>query len=164
MRPIIDLPLTPMDWLLELAAIGGLLFAIVILNLRWAAIPPRVAMHFGATGQPDQWGSKKNFVTLPVAAALLYGALTLLGLSPHRLNYPWAITPENAERLYSLMTLMLRLLKLEIVWLLALIEWKAIKVALGKAEGLGCALPLAGLLVPALTIGIYIVLASRAAR
>ncbi len=103
----------------------------------YSSLPGTIPTHFNATGQADGFGSKATILSLPVIASLLFIGLTVLNRYPHSFNYPTAITQDNALRLYTLATRMLRYLKLVLVLVFGGIEFMTIQHATGKAAGLG---------------------------
>ena len=73
-----------------------------------------------------------------------------------RVDEPRRRRKVNAERQYGLCRRLLSALKTEIVWYFAYIEWRTVRTALGKTDGLGkMALPVFLLLLFA-TLGYYI--------
>jgi len=69
--------------------------------------------------------------------AVLYTGLTVLSRYPHIYNYAWPITLQNAATQYRLARQMVIVLKTEIVWIFAYLDWQTIQTALGRAQGLG---------------------------
>ena len=136
-RPKIKLIPTSADKLMEL--LGWL---ILLLLWGWtfthfSDLPDTITTHFNATGEADGFGSKASIIGLPLIATLLFIGLTVLNRYPHILNYPTAITQDNALRLYTLATRMLRYLKLVLVLVFGGIELMTIQHATGKGAGLG---------------------------
>jgi uncharacterized membrane protein len=103
----------------------------------YSTLPDTIPTHFNAAGEADGFGSKASIIGLPVIATLLFIGLTVLNRYPHIFNYPTAITQDNALRLYTLATRMLRYLKLVLVLVFGGIELMTIQHATGKAAGLG---------------------------
>jgi len=103
----------------------------------YSSLPDTIPTHFNATGEADGFGSKVSIIGLPVIATLLFIGLTVLNRYPHSFNYPTAITEDNALRLYTLATRMLRYLKLVLVLVFGGIEFMTIQNATGEASGLG---------------------------
>ena len=136
-RPKITLIPTTADKLVEL--LGWL----ILLTLwgwtftHYSALPDTIPTHFNAAGEADGFGSKASIIGLPVIATLLFIGLTVLNRYPHIFNYPAAITQDNALRLYTLATRMLRYLKLVLVLVFGRIEFMTIQHATGKGAGLG---------------------------
>ena len=136
-RPKIKLIPTSADKLVDL--LGWL---ILLLLWGWtfthfSDLPDTIPTHFNATGEADGFGSKASIIGLPLIATLLFIGLTVLNRYPHSFNYPTAITQDNALRLYTLATRMLRYLKLVLVLVFGGIELLTIQHATGKAAGLG---------------------------
>jgi uncharacterized membrane protein len=136
-RPKITLIPTNADKLVDilgwivLLAIWGWTFS------HFSTLPETIPTHFNAAGEADGFGRKASIIGLPVIATLLFIGLTVLNRYPHSFNYPTAITQDNALRLYTLATRMLRYLKLVLVLVFGGIEFMTIQHATGKAAGLG---------------------------
>jgi len=136
-RPKIKLIPTTADKLVE--ALGWL----ILLALwgwtitHYSSLPETIPTHFNAAGEADGFGSKASIIGLPFIATLLFIGLTILNRYPHIFNYPTAITQDNALRLYTLATRMLRYLKLVLVLVFGGIEFMTIQHAAGEASGLG---------------------------
>ena len=136
-RPKITLVPSTADKLVELLgwiillALWGWTFS------HYSTLPGTIPTHFNAAGEADGFGSKASIIGLPVIATLLFIGLTVLNRYPHSFNYPTAITQDNALRLYTLATRMLRYLKLVLVLVFGGIEFMTIQNATGKAAGLG---------------------------
>ena len=136
-RPKIKLIPTTVDKLAEL--LGWL---ILLLLWGWtfthfSDLPDTIPTHFNATGEADGFGSKASIIGLPLIATLLFIGLTVLNRYPHIFNYPSPVTQNNALRLYTLATRMLRYLKLVLVLVFGGIELMTIQHATGKGAGLG---------------------------
>ena len=136
-RPKITLVPTTADKLVDILGwiILLALWALTITN--YSSLPDTIPTHFNAAGEADGFGSKVTILSLPVIATLLFIGLTVLNRYPHSFNYPTAITQDNALRLYTLATRMLRYLKLVLVIVFGGIEFMTIQNATGKAAGLG---------------------------
>ena len=145
----------------EVAALAGLVFHLATAARAWAALPEKVPVHFGPSGQPDRWGSKAEFLWLPLLALGLYAVLTWVGGKARHFNYPWPVTEANAGRQYGLAKSLVAAIKAETMWLFAVITWQSVRVASGAAAGLGEAFLPAALLTAAVTLIVYLVLASR---
>lgn len=160
-RPIIDLPYTSQDLALEAVALGGVLLTIGMLVLFWSVLPAVVPTHFGVTGEVDGWGDKRTILILPSVSLLLYLMFTLLCRYPHKFNYPWPITAQNARRQYRLALSVMAWFKAEVILLFSFMEWTTIRTALGQAKGLGLAFIPAVLLIMFGTLGVYFYFAYR---
>ncbi|MBI1882157.1 MAG: DUF1648 domain-containing protein, partial [Chloroflexi bacterium] len=124
-------------WALEAVAMGGILLSIGMLVLFWSSLPALVPTHFGVSGDVDAWGDKRTLLILPGVSLILYLTLTIASRFPHKFNYPWPITAQNAGEQYHLARSLLAWLKAETIILFAIIEWMTIRTALGQANGLG---------------------------
>jgi uncharacterized membrane protein len=139
----------------EIAAVCALVLHIVIVFQAWWTLPDQIPAHFGITGQPDRWGSKKEIWLLPALSVVIYVGMTVLSRYAPKFNYLWEITPANAARQYQLARSLVTALKAEVIALFAIISWQSIRVAMNRAEGLG--LPFTVILaLTTLTIVIYL--------
>ena len=136
-RPIIDIPLEPLDRLLEFIALVSLAALVLLPILYFEQLPEKIPSHFGPGGLPDGYSDKSIIWLLPFIGAIIYFALSWINKSPHTFNYPQKITEQNAERLYRTATQMMRNLKALIVGVFAYITFVTIHVALGNLSGLG---------------------------
>lgn len=136
-RPVLELPRSAFENSLEFLAALGILLMFAMLAQYWPSLPERIPSHFGVSGQPDAWSGKSTLLILPVIAAVLYAGLTVLSRYPHLYNYAWPITEANAAAQYRLARQMIIVLKTEIVWIFAYVDWQTIQTALGRARGLG---------------------------
>ena len=162
-RPVLHIPLSTSEILVEIAALVGVLLTVVVIVQSWPTLPDTIPTHFGVSGQPDAWGSRVSLWLLPgISILLVYIPLTIFSRFPHIGNYPWNITEENAETQYQLVRSMMGWIKAETVWLITYIIWKTIQVACGKASGLGTTFLWIFLLLIFLTPAIYFYRAYRA--
>ena len=125
-----------MDYILEVLAFLGLIFLFGSSAIYYSQLPDQIPTHFGPGGAPDGFGSKKALWVLPVIGLLIYSFMTLINRRPEGFNYLVKITPENAERQYTMATRMLRRLKAFIILLFAYLVWRTIHIANGEAESL----------------------------
>jgi len=136
-RPAVSPPtLSGLDIALEILAIAGLIIMIGLIADLWPALPASVPSHFDITGQPDEWGSKNTLLIFPIAGLILYALTSLAVRFPRMINYPVRITPQNAQRQYTLVVGMMRWLKAEVIWMMAFLAWQTAQVALGRAGAL----------------------------
>ncbi len=135
--PKIKLELTIADKIIELIA-WVLLFAIwVLIYTNYANLPETIPTHYNGAGEADGFGGKATILTLPFIASILFIVLTILNKFPHLFNYPTNITHDNAFKLYTNATRLIRYLKLIIVFIFGLIAYKTMQNAKGEADGLG---------------------------
>lgn len=114
-RPKIIVPLSPIDRIIEIAAWVLLVLCWSFSIWAYCRLPATIPIHFGVSGKPDGYGDKGTLFILPSVGTFIFALLTLLNNYPHMFNYPVEIRPENAERLYTFATKMMRLLKLMVI-------------------------------------------------
>ncbi len=136
-RPIIKLPITPTEIILELTGTMALLTMLFVLIKYWSILPATIPTHFGFSGNPDGWGGKESLLFLPILGMLLYVCMGLLSRYPHTFNYPVPITEENAPVQYLLGRKIINWLRTFVVILFGYLEWVSIQTALGNLSGLG---------------------------
>src|SRR6266699_4466735 len=116
-RPVVHIPRTPLQTLLEVLTALGLIALIAMTVWGYFALPAVIPTHYGFSGAPNAYGGKGSLLTLPIVSICLAVLLTVLSRYPRRYNYSWPITPENALRQYSLVRLLMRWIRLEMVWM-----------------------------------------------
>ena len=136
-RPNITLVPTTVDKLVELLGWIILLALWTLTICHYSTLPETIPTHYNTAVKADGFGSKASIIGLPVIATLLFIGLTVLNRYTHIFNYPTAITQDNALRLYTLATRMLRYLKLVLVTIFGGITFKTIQTASGESSGLG---------------------------
>ncbi|MFN7921198.1 MAG: DUF1648 domain-containing protein [Bryobacteraceae bacterium] len=142
-RPRVQVPFTTGRILLEALAAAAMIFIAVQLISAWPTLPDRVPTHFGLNGEPNQWSSRNGVLIVPIAALLLWVSMTALTFVPHIHNFPTAVTPENAPRLYAMSAGMLTLIKTEVLCMMAYALWSTVEVAMRRAQEMNSALFLA---------------------
>jgi hypothetical protein len=162
-RPHINLPSEGLDKVLEL--IGALLMAafLVVVAASWSSLPEQLPTHFAMNGEPDAWGGRGQALWLPGIALVQFIVLTVLTRMPHRYNYPWPITPENAERQYGLARRLLHGMKLLIVLLFFAMYLGSWGVAVGRIDGLS-GMAMVAILAPIFGLLLWYFIAARRAR
>jgi uncharacterized membrane protein len=162
-RPIIrDLPRSRTDVVLEGLAFVTLLVLIAMPLYSYSLLPDSIPQHFNIKGEVDGWGHKSSLILMPAVGLILYMALTLLSGFPHRFNYLWAITEENARRQYLISRQMIVAMKLIMVLIFAYISSSTIRTALGIQRGMNPLLTFASAPVLFAVIGFYLYKGSRA--
>lgn len=134
-RPKLDLPLSPIELVLE--TFCGILmgFTFLMTILAWGSLPDKVPTHYGFTGTPDSYGDKGMIWLLPIIGLALYAGMTLVNRYPHIFNYPVTITPENAARQYRLARLLMVVMKTVLACLFIYMQWTGLEVARGYSTG-----------------------------
>ena len=159
--PVLEIRRSTLEWVLEALAASAVIYGLVLL-IPYADIPDKIPSHFGASGEADAWGSKSLLLLLTGINVALYVGLTVLSRFPHKFNYPWPITEENARRQYELARMLMCVLKVATAGIFTYISHMTLETAAGNAQGLGTGfLPaiLFGTFVP---IAVYLLFAHRA--
>lgn len=55
-RPILKIPLSPLEKVLEIISLSGIGAIMINLYIGWSKVPERLPTHFGPSGYPDGWG------------------------------------------------------------------------------------------------------------
>jgi uncharacterized membrane protein len=136
-RPKVNLTLSPLDNKIELA---GRLFLIVLWGLAlyvYFIAPATIPIHFNASGQANNYGSKATILILPIIGSIIYLGISQLNKYPHIFNYATEITAANAEKQYTIATRTLRILQLFILVLFSFIILFSYLTTIGVVNGLG---------------------------
>lgn len=136
-KPVIKLKLTQTDKILEVISSIALIAFWLMAILSYSKLPDLIPIHYNGLGEVDNYAGKKSIFLLPIIGTLIFLILTFVVKYPETLNYPTKITVENAERQYANSTRRIRFLKLLIILVFLLIDFKTIQTALGISEGLG---------------------------
>ncbi len=135
-KPVLKLPKTISERLLESLSIVFLVGIYAYIIVIWSEIPDRVPTHFNIAGEPDSWGGKGSVLILPIIATFLFKTMFILSKFPHIHNYPVEVTPENAEDIYIASRKMLVVMNFLLTFFLVIGALEMINVAQGN-EGLG---------------------------
>lgn len=136
-RPRIQVKKTPVDIVIEIIGILGLILLISLPIYYFEQLPETIPKHFGANGEPDGFSGKGAIWTLPIIGVVLFVGLFWLKKYPHIFNYPQQVTEENAERLYTIGIKMITMISAIITCVFAYIMYSTIQTALGHKNGLG---------------------------
>jgi uncharacterized membrane protein len=148
---------------IEVLAVVGLLLHVLLVLATWNLLPESIPVHFDFAGQPDAWGARTELLIMLGLNVLVYVGSTWLTRYPQKFNYPWKITEHNAARQYALASSFMRVIKLQTVWLFAIIALQMIGISFGLASGLGYLFVPAVLAATSATVIGYFVVASRSA-
>ncbi|WP_071458870.1 DUF1648 domain-containing protein [Bacillus massilinigeriensis] len=110
--------------------------ALVYLLIKFPSLPDQVPTHYNAAGEPDKWGVRNRIFIPPSIGFLLWIVLGFLEKRPQWHNYS-NLTEENRERLYRHSSLMLNVIKNEILMVFAFGMLNDIAVSTGKGSLLG---------------------------
>lgn len=136
-RPVVRPEMTPADWLLEAAALLGLMVLLGYVIYQFPKLPQTIPSHFTASGSPDEFSSRSSFWMLPGIGVFVYILLSLIVLVPHQFNYLVTITPANALRQYTLAIRLIRYLKAAVIWIFFLISNATVRFVEKEGSGPG---------------------------
>jgi len=136
MRPKIKITLTLFDKLVE--SMSWLLLIILWIIILWCffKLPETIPLHYNFSGIADSYGNKYTYFILPVVGTLLFVLLTIINRYPHLFNYPVKITEDNALKLYTIATRLIRYMKMVILLIFLFIEITTYKVSTHASPGL----------------------------
>ncbi len=136
-RPRIKLHLSKGDLLIEYLTLVILFLLWFSLIITYSTLPDVIPSHFNGSGDADGYSHKSSVIILPVVATIIYIGMTVINKYPHIYNYPGVITIENAERMYTTTTRVIRSLKLAVVVIFSLIGLLTYRAAFKEGAGLG---------------------------
>jgi len=128
-RPILKLELDPIDWILEILSVAGLICFLGFMIYNYATLPDTIPTHFNSQGIPDSYGTKKMMWLFPVVALIIYSILSLISRIPEKLNYFVTITQTNARIQYTLGIRLIRYLKLAMILMLFFIGYETVMIS-----------------------------------
>lgn len=135
-RPMVRPEIAPIDWILEAAALLGLMIFWGYVIYHFSGLPETIPSHFNVSGTPDDYASKSTFWVLPGVAMFIYILLSLIALIPYQFNYTVKITPANALIQYALAIRLIRYLKAAIIWIFFYIACATVRVVSTNEPGL----------------------------
>jgi uncharacterized membrane protein len=136
-RPKLNINLTSSDKVLEMIGWAAILAIWVLIITSYSTLPATIPTHYNSQGIADGFGEKGSILALPIIATILFIGMTILSKFPHTFNYPTDVTANNALKLYTNATKVIRILKLVIVVIFELIILQTIRNVKGEASGLG---------------------------
>ncbi len=136
-RPEFEIEKTQSDRFLEVAGWAVLAFLWFFVLYNFSTLPDQIPTHFGASGQPDEFGSKFTFFLLPVIGTVLFLGFGFLNNRPWLFNFPVTITEKNRKLQYSNALRMMRFLKVALLVVFSVITYKTHLTATGATDGLG---------------------------
>lgn len=135
-RPVLDLTPSLADQMLDVASALVVVFTVAMVAMTWARIPAQIPTHFGIGGEPDDWGPRWLVALGPVLALAFHIGFGIIYKYPHRFNYAWKITVENAECQYRLARSLIVWEKFWVVLIFAYISWAQLQIATGHMDEL----------------------------
>ncbi|MCX6269376.1 MAG: DUF1648 domain-containing protein [Bacteroidetes bacterium] len=136
-RPTVRPEMAPIDWLLELVALMGVVFLLGFAIYEYPRLPDTIPSHFNGAGVADEYSSKDTFWILPGIGVFIYLLLSLIVLVPHQFNFAVTITPKNALKQYTMAVRFVRYLKVVLIWLFLYISYLTVRVVANEESGLG---------------------------
>ncbi len=136
-RPIIKISLRPYDKIIEFISWVLLIIFWSFTLFNYTTLPEIIPTHFNGLGKVDGHGESWIILTLPFISTAIAIGLTILNNYPHKLNYTTTITPENAQKNYTIATRLMRFLKLIIIFVFFYIHSKTIQIASGIVKDAG---------------------------
>lgn len=135
-RPIIEIPRSDQERLLDSLTIIALVLLILLPALSYGSLPEEVPTHFNGKGEADAWSSKSYIWILPGIGVLMAVLIQYLTSIPHHYNYKVEITEENAPTQYQRSRTVIRFFNAFDTILFLVITWFIIQVAKGEAGGM----------------------------
>ena len=137
---------------LEITAFSLLLFLWAI--TAWAIwgsnpLPARIPTHFNLAGQPDGWGTPALFWMQPAMGTAIYLLMTLVARFNSAFNFPMRVPSGARRRVEAIALQMILWLKVEVICLLAWIQYWTIRIV---RQGQGRLWPVT---VPLLLVAVF---------
>lgn len=130
-RPILKIKRSWIEIVLDIIGVLSFLSICAYCIYTWSSLPDQVPMHYNAKGEIDGWGGRASILIMPFIGVFLWIGLGVLERFPHIHNYS-GLTEGNAERLYKNSSMMVNVLKNEVVITFAYFTWKSIQDAYGN--------------------------------
>jgi len=70
-RPVLQLPRTPLETLLEALTVLGLIAVIAMTVWGYSVLPAIIPTHYGLSGAPNAYGGKASLLILPILSVIL---------------------------------------------------------------------------------------------
>ena len=134
-QPILNYSI--LDKVLEVSSYILLIGYWMMIITSYADLPNKIPIHFNALGKVDHYSIKNSIFLLPMIGSFLTVIFTFLSRNPSNAHFKLPPNAENPELQFRLMARMLRWVKLSILLVFILIDYRTILIAKGNAEGLG---------------------------
>jgi len=136
-RPRTYIKLSKFDYFFEIIGFLGILILFAFPIYFFKDLPDQIPKHYNVLGEVDSYASRGSIWVLPIIGLILYIGLSILNKFPFVFNYPVKVTDDNAERLYTIGTKTIRLLKIVIILSFAFLNYKTIAIALNQTSDIG---------------------------
>ncbi|MEB3828619.1 DUF1648 domain-containing protein [Phormidium sp. CCY1219] len=154
-REFMAIARSPLVLSLELAALVGIICTFVAIGQFWGRLPETIPIHFGLTGQPQNWGNKPILCLLPTVGTLIYLIFTFSPYFSQLFDNSLPIPEEQAQHLSQIVRELFAWMKVQIIWLFFFIEWQIIQVSLGNSQTIATTFIFTALIFLGGTIGFY---------
>lgn len=125
-RPIISVPLEPMDLIIDFISVTIIIIMIAFTYITYSELPETIPVHFNGKGEADGFGNKATLWIMPAISLVMFVGLFMLNKYPHIHNYMVNITEENALKNYRFSTRVLRIVNFLCVVLFGYIQYAII--------------------------------------
>lgn len=161
-RPALKLPMTKVEWAFEVMTLLAVCLTVGVVAYYWSSFPEQITVHFDLSGKPDGQGPKATLLFLAGITIFDYLLMTVIARFPQTFNYLRPITEKNAASQYLLARKFLSAMKFQVTGILFFAIWSCIQVSIGAADSIDGNNLVILVLVMLLSIGIYMVRASKA--
>ena len=120
---------TDLDRLLNLISFTAMAALLIYSAWIYPQLPDRIPTHFNIRGEPDDYGPKTIFLLFPGIAFALFVLFSVISRKPQNYNYPFKITPENADRQYRLANALMTTIKTTVILLMGYLAYGTAQVA-----------------------------------
>ena len=135
---------------LELFSLVLVFLCFYIAFSNYSSLPDQIPMHFNASGNPDDYGSKAWILSFPIASAVVFLLFTALNIlfaavkDPRRfINLPSGkkatevLTETQGEAIRVFVNRYLFVLKLIMLGLFTYLAWQTVEIAFGRSSSMG---------------------------
>lgn len=136
-KPKIEIKLTNTDKAIELIGYLILIAFWITIIVSYNNLPEQIPIHYNGLGEVDNYSKKTSIFLLPIIGSFLFIILTLISKNPENFNYDVKITEQNVESQYKNSVKMMRIMKIIVIVIFFLIDFKTIETSMGKSKGLG---------------------------
>lgn len=136
-RPRIKLTKTVWDKLFEAAGFVCVAASWVIAIAWFSSLPDTIPTHFNFSGEADGFGGPGSLFIIPSINIAMFLGMYFLNKRPDIFNYQVKITEENALRMYTLSTKLIRVLNSTVAFLFLSLEILSIYAASCGATRIG---------------------------
>jgi len=99
-RPILEIPITPIEKTYDSISIGFVLGTVVLALWSFLNLPEIIPIHWNIRGEADGYGERYWIGFIPIISILFYYGNSKLTKIPHKYNYLKKLTKENVRSEY----------------------------------------------------------------